>query len=432
MKIIKRMSIFICLLCILSGCASKRDIEEKSIGVINYYQATPVLDFLKKNNRSEMFRETSRDDLGTWYLSSKYSYQENNKEIIERVSLKINRNTQKITGTYRYYTFQDGDSNEMEDIEYSIYYDEMGIHVEDDVEDPKVKERILNYKFAFEYIHLDDPRMKNYKVIDQHYSPKPSATYYITYKYNNLSHLELIQSHFPRIDSIDNVNVKLSKEDQDRRLEFQFNDTNNSILEESIGFGVSDEFEDLKTTNMFFKNRYQVFDQLYPTPTFEALLNKKAFENDITKGTWSIYHTIELDDEYLYNILLRVNKSNEEVLGSSHDENGNTDIDSPFEHLNFLFQKLDIDFYSYSDIKYYDEISQIHATIELEKEDNLYQQIENIFSEYQIKDNITVTFSISNQTHLSFGLGSPKIEISFLTSTGDKIVITEEIFYDKW
>lgn len=443
----------ICICCsalLLSGCItkSKSDIESHVIHIVDNYATPDLFSFFNKYSRDiELPEEINDDDLGAWQLYSSITRDEGNTSIHEGMRLFVNFNTQKITGTYFYnsYVLSDDVRQEVNQT-YQLYYDREGYHLIDEVADETLKQRILNFKFAFQYIDLDPNVVKTYKVEDSKYSPKPSKYYNMSYKFEDESALKKLKKEQPYINDTTNTLLLLNDDYRGQELVFQFNDKQNTELSESITFGATEEFEVLRQEfSPGITNALQRLYALYPTKDISTLLTTKAALNDHTKGKWVIHNECFINDLSQGIKEFTVNKELGEVSGEYIDDScfpieysiegykpvgkGNEKYKDKINKSKLLIEMLDIDFESLPKPENGNSYYDFEKIYTLSKSDPLFLNLQKVFPDIDGTSEILFTVTLSRYTNLTYALGSPALKVEYTSSSGDKIKITESLKY---
>lgn len=443
----------ICICCsmlLLSGCIGKRtsDIESHVLHIVHDYATPDLFSFFNKYNRDiALPEEINDDDLGAWQLRSSVRRDEGDTTIHEGMNLFVNFNTQKITGHYFYNSYvSGGDVSQEVNQTYQLYYDRDGYHFIDEVADESLKQKISNFKFAFQYIDLDPDIVKTYKVEEAEYSPKPSKYYYMTYKFDDENLLEKIKKEQPHIKDMKNTLLLLNDGYRGQELVFQFNDKQNTELMESITFKPTEEFEILRQEfSPHITDALQRLSALYPSKDIRTLLTTKAALNDHTKGEWVIDNEYFINDASQGKKQFILNKESGNVRGVYMDDSSipieysvdgyklvgkkHQTYDDKVNKNKLLIETLDIDFESLSKPEHgnsYDDFEYIYT---IKHSDPLFLNLQMAFPDIDRTSEIRFSVTLSRYTNLAYSLGNPKLKVEYISSNGDNIRIMESLKY---
>ncbi|MGL4654780.1 MAG: Csa1 family protein [Sarcina sp.] len=116
-------------------------------------------------------------DLGQWCISSSISIQENVDTRYKRFNIVLwfDRESRSADGKL---FFSDKDNDKYE--EYYIFYDEEGVHLDNENAPDYIKEGLSKFRLMYEYISLDKEYMKSLEMTGSRYNsnvPKFSAQY---------------------------------------------------------------------------------------------------------------------------------------------------------------------------------------------------------------------------------------------------------------
>ncbi|MGL4697926.1 tandem-type lipoprotein [Enterococcus larvae] len=140
---------------LVSGCEtkSKEEVEQSFDKVLAMYPTKNLMDFYDMEGYRDS--EFDEDDKGTWILQSSMSIKEKDGSplISEGMVLKINRNTQTAVG---YYYEKETKLPERKETKYSVTYDEQGFHLDEEISDSTLKEKIKNFQFFVQYGNFKD------------------------------------------------------------------------------------------------------------------------------------------------------------------------------------------------------------------------------------------------------------------------------------
>ena len=203
----------------LTGCVSRETVAIQFVQLTRHYPTENVLDIAKNNKYS-----TS----GTWILQSSIRYDIEGHLYAEKMLLYIDAETMVSTGKYivTYYA-----ETGKEVTEYALYYDEEGYHLIDEVEDEELMDRILNFKFLFQYVDFGDKYFESMKIEYARYNP-PADSYSIKYNVpEGDKNVEAIYNHIPNLPESDNITIEFSTS---LGMKILFNDENGTDISEDV------------------------------------------------------------------------------------------------------------------------------------------------------------------------------------------------------
>jgi uncharacterized lipoprotein (TIGR01742 family) len=168
----------------LTGCETKNkaEIEQSFDKVLAMYPTKNLEDFYDiKGYRDDEF---DPNDKGIWLLNSEIGvrYSEESGLVTEGMVLRLNRNTRTAKGHYYTATFWKDLSKSTEKKRYPVTYDERGFHLEKELDDVALKEKIMNFQFFVQYGNFD--KLDSYENIRKMYNPNVPM-YELEYRLTN-------------------------------------------------------------------------------------------------------------------------------------------------------------------------------------------------------------------------------------------------------
>ncbi|EGO8882625.1 tandem-type lipoprotein [Enterococcus faecalis] len=157
---------------VLSSCTNKKsqaEIEEGFEKVLSMYPTKNLMDFYDMEGyRDSEFEE---GDKGVWVLDSDMSISQTKESplVTEGMLLQLNRNTRTAEGFY-YQWSTSVDLKDKAKKEYPVTYDETGIHLQEEIEDEQLKNKIENFQFFVQYANFKE--FKKYKNLRKMYNPE--------------------------------------------------------------------------------------------------------------------------------------------------------------------------------------------------------------------------------------------------------------------
>lgn len=170
-KLIRAVSLILLggvLMCSLSACSlkSREDIEGYFADFRSLYPTTDLMSFFNKSGGLT----DNPDDKGTWIISSWHKSKVNGPLHAEGMVLYFNKNLNKAKGSYDITTYKDTNDSNPNEIRYPVTYDENGIHLETEVEDEQLRNKILNFKFCIEYMDFNEEYLYRLKEENKGYN----------------------------------------------------------------------------------------------------------------------------------------------------------------------------------------------------------------------------------------------------------------------
>ncbi|WP_429953218.1 tandem-type lipoprotein [Enterococcus sp. AZ192] len=156
----------------LTGCETKdkAEIEQSFDKVLAMYPTPNLEDFYDR----EGYRDSEFDDndKGVWLLHSSMSIStsEDSGLASEGMVLRMNRNNGKAKGYYYTITFWNDSSKPKGEKRYPVTYDENGFHLTEEINDEKLKEKIMNFQFFVQYGNFK--KLDSYENIRKMYNPE--------------------------------------------------------------------------------------------------------------------------------------------------------------------------------------------------------------------------------------------------------------------
>lgn len=157
----------------LSSCINKKsqaEIEEGFEKVLSMYPTKNLMDFYDMEGyRDSEFEE---GDKGVWWIYSTMSISKDEESPLETegMLLRLNRNTRTAEGFYIQRNTPENTKKETEEHKYPIYYDETGIHLQEEIADSNLKNKVENFQFFVQYANFKD--LGKYKTIRKMYNPE--------------------------------------------------------------------------------------------------------------------------------------------------------------------------------------------------------------------------------------------------------------------
>ena len=227
-KLIKIGMVMVIMMSTLTGCVSREEVAIQFVQLTRYYPTENILDIVKSSAYA-----TS----GTLILNSDVSYYVSGNLYVETMLLYIDVEMMECTGKYivDYYGTEEAEKTieRKHTIEYALYYDEEGYHLIDEVKDEELKDRILNFKFLFQYVDFGDKYFESMKI---EYARHNSATDSYSIKYyvpEGDKNVETIYNHIPNLPKSDNITIEFST---DLGMKMLFNDDDKTTIRENITY----------------------------------------------------------------------------------------------------------------------------------------------------------------------------------------------------
>ena len=185
MRYLKRITIYISLLILVSGCGNSKEAEIKQNfnKTLSMYPTKNLEDFYDKEGYRD--EEFDKDDKGTWIIRSEMTKQPKGKIMISRgMVLYINRNTRTTKGYYFINEITDDSNGRPKDDEkrYPVKMEHNKIIPTKPIPNDKLKKEIENFKFFVQYANFKD--INDYKNVDISYNPNVPS-YSAKYQLNN-------------------------------------------------------------------------------------------------------------------------------------------------------------------------------------------------------------------------------------------------------
>ena len=220
-KLIKIGMVMVIMMSILTGCVSRETVALQFVQLTRYYPTENILDIVKN-------REYATS--GTWILQSSIGRYVEGHLYVEAMVLYIDEETLDCTGKYivTYYA-----EARKEVSEYALYYDEEGYHLIDEVEDEELKDRILNFKFLFQYVEFGHKYFESMKIEYARHTPAISSYSIKYYVPEGDKNVEAIYNNIPNLPESDNITIEFST---DMGMEIKFNDENKTDIIEDITY----------------------------------------------------------------------------------------------------------------------------------------------------------------------------------------------------
>ncbi|MCC3673039.1 tandem-type lipoprotein, partial [Staphylococcus epidermidis] len=172
MRYLKRITIYISLLILVSGCGNNKEAEIKQNfnKTLSMYPIKNLENFYDKEGfRDEEF---DKDDKGTWIIRSEMTKQPKGKIMISRgMVLYINRNTRTTKGYFLIDEIKDDSKGRPIENEkkYPVKMKHNQIIPTKPISDNKLKKEIENFKFFVQYRNFEN--LKDYKDGEISYNP---------------------------------------------------------------------------------------------------------------------------------------------------------------------------------------------------------------------------------------------------------------------
>ncbi|WP_260450462.1 tandem-type lipoprotein [Listeria grayi] len=161
------------IMSLLGGCGKSskdektKQTEQSFDKVLAMYPTKNLEDFYDMEGYRD--DEFEKGDKGTWVLQSSLSIAETKEAplVSEGMLLRLNRNTRTARGFYFHREIKTPDVTEKK---YPVTYDKNGFHLEKEISDSKLKEKIKNFQFFVQYGEFK--QLNQYKNIDKMYNPE--------------------------------------------------------------------------------------------------------------------------------------------------------------------------------------------------------------------------------------------------------------------
>lgn len=233
------------LMCSLSSCSlkSREDIEGYFADFRSLYPTTDLMTFFNKSGGLT----DNPDDKGTWVISSRHKSKINGPLHAEGMVLYFNKNLNLAKGFYDVITYKDTNDSNPNEIRYPVTYDEKGFHLETEVEDEQLRNKILNFKFLIEYMDFNEEYLYRLKEEYKGYNynvPSFRIKYALKKDDPNLKNLTQLN---PNIILGDNPTLKFEGSTESSwetyaNREFTIYCNEKQYINERIHFTWSDEF----------------------------------------------------------------------------------------------------------------------------------------------------------------------------------------------
>ncbi|MBM6369331.1 tandem-type lipoprotein [Staphylococcus epidermidis] len=172
MRYLKKVTIYISLLILVSGCGNGKETEIKQNfnKMLDMYPTKNLEDFYDKEGYRD--EEFDKKDKGTWIVGSTMTIELKGKYMESRgMFLYINRNTRTTKGYYYVRKTTDDSKGRLKDDEkrYPVKMEHNKIIPTKPIPNDKLKKEIENFKFFVQY--GDFKNLKDYKDGDISYNP---------------------------------------------------------------------------------------------------------------------------------------------------------------------------------------------------------------------------------------------------------------------
>ncbi|SUM27750.1 tandem-type lipoprotein [Staphylococcus epidermidis] len=172
MRYLKKVTIYISLLILVSGCGNGKETEIKQNfnKMLDMYPTKNLEDFYDKEGYRD--EEFDKKDKGTWIVGSTMTIEPKGKNMESRgMFLYINRNTRTTKGYYYVRKTTDDSKGRLKDNEkrYPVKTEHNKIIPTKPIPNDKLKKEIENFKFFVQY--GDFKNLKDYKDGDISYNP---------------------------------------------------------------------------------------------------------------------------------------------------------------------------------------------------------------------------------------------------------------------
>ena len=217
-KLIKIGMVMVIMMSMLTGCMKSRsEVENYFTTITKYYSTDSVLDIVKNGSYTS----------GTVILWSGISYYVGEDLYSETMWLWLNVETMECTGKYevKYYT-----DNGPQTVDYALYYDG-GYHLIDVVEDEELKERILNFKFLFQYVEFERGYFDSMKTKNIGYNEPTDSYNIIYYMPEGDKNIKAIYDNISNLPESDNITLEFSS---NLGMKILFNDENGTDISEDV------------------------------------------------------------------------------------------------------------------------------------------------------------------------------------------------------
>ena len=234
----------------ITGCnsESRKEIEARFEGFVSLYPTNNLMDFYdKEGDRNHGFDE---NDKGTWIVRTSINRNQNDGLDTEGMVLRFNRNTRQATGNYFISTFSQKHGNT--EIEYPVYYDEMGIHLMEDIEDEEVMDKIHKFKFLVEYISFENGYIQSLTLLDKRFNanvPLYNLTYQLISEDMNIEKIRQQYDIDVDLQELPRLRFEGTGEGQwghynRRNVEFLIDEERSVYVDGSVSFGNSEGMRD--------------------------------------------------------------------------------------------------------------------------------------------------------------------------------------------
>ena len=185
MRYLKKVTIYISLLILVSACGNGKEAEIKQNfnKTLSMYPTKNLEDFYDKEGYRD--EEFDKDDKGTWIINSKMIVEPKGEDMEARgMVLRINRNTRTAKGDFIIKRITENNKGipDVKDKKYPVKMEHNKIIPTKQIKDKKLKKEIENFKFFVQYGNFKN--LKDYKDGDISYNPNVPS-YSAQYQLNN-------------------------------------------------------------------------------------------------------------------------------------------------------------------------------------------------------------------------------------------------------
>ena len=190
---------------------SVKEIRSKVDGRAEMYPTKDLLSLYDRDtDPSDFESDASRipeGDLGTWSVSTSINNVNEISSHYDELDLYFNRNTRECTGVYTITTLYYGNEEKNTEEKYKVTYDENGIKLVDEVNDPALKERIENLPILAQILDLSNNKLDTLKIKAPYYNP--SQPQYGMQYYLDEENIEALRKAYPELTIKDDMYLNL-------------------------------------------------------------------------------------------------------------------------------------------------------------------------------------------------------------------------------